>query len=168
MTFMRLAGALVTLALSASSSFADRPPFEVVRVLPETSQVLVYDRADDTHVLLAPGSMLHDYTLVELSGIGMIVERGAERITMYPKGAQDIALDLTPNHPVPSPAVFGKLPFAPGSGTVAARGGGDRPRVAAASEAEAPRARVSVAERTPRPRASGVVALPMRSALLKP
>lgn len=116
---MRLVGALAILVLAASSSYADRPPFEVVRVLQDTDQVLVFDRITHKHVLLEAGSTLDDYAVVEISGGGMIVEKQQERTAMYPLAMAEIAVSLgSPDHGN-APTIFGTVPLATTPITVA-------------------------------------------------
>ena|SRR5436190_13077536 len=104
---MRLVGVLVALVLATSTVYAEKMPFEVVRVLPETGQVLVFDRPNNTHVLLKPGDVFHDFSIVEISGIGMIVEKDQQRTAMYPRGAREIVLNLQRTDDTIQP-VFGK------------------------------------------------------------
>ena len=104
---MRLVGVVLALVLASSTAYADKMPFEVVRVLPETGQVLVFDRPNNTHVLLKPGEVFRDYSIVEISGIGMIVEKDQKRTAMYPLGAQGIVLNLQHTDDQVQP-VFGK------------------------------------------------------------
>jgi hypothetical protein len=120
---MRLAGAFLVLALATSTSFADdRPPFEVVSALPKTEQVLVFDRTNNTHVLVKPGSIIDDYAVVEINGIGMVVEKDGVRTTMYPLRAQEIVLSLETPDKNP-PAIYGKNPVKTPPANVADIGG---------------------------------------------
>jgi hypothetical protein len=108
---MRLVGVLLAVLLATSSAYADPLPFEVVRMLPETSQVLVFDRAHNTHVLLQPGAKFDDYVVVEVSGMSMTVEKQQERFVVYPKEAKFLALNLLPRDPKAPPAppvIYGK------------------------------------------------------------
>jgi hypothetical protein len=108
---MRLVGALLATLLATSAAYADKVPFEIVRMLPETQQVLVYDRAHNTHVLLQPGSQFDDYVVIEVSGIEMTVEKQQQRFTVYPREAQHLALNLLPRDPGAAPlapVIYGK------------------------------------------------------------
>jgi hypothetical protein len=112
---MRLAGILLVVALLGSATArADTPlPFEIVRMLPETNQVLVYDRAHNTHVLLQPGSMFEDYVVVDINGLGMTVEKQQQRYLVYPHEAKYLALNVLPppaNAPAPPPVIYGTSP----------------------------------------------------------
>jgi hypothetical protein len=119
---MRLVGALLATLLATSTAFADRVPFEIVRMLPETQQVLVFDRAHNTHVLLQPGSQFEDYVVIEVSGIEMIVEKQQQRYTVYPREAQHLALNLLPRDPTAAPlapVIYGKSQAVPAPTQVA-------------------------------------------------
>src|SRR5262249_20468722 len=86
---MRLVGIVVAVVLFGSTARADTPlPFEIVRMLPETNQALVLDRVHNTHVLLQPGSMFEDYVVIEISGLGMTVEKQQQRYLVYPHEAK--------------------------------------------------------------------------------
>lgn len=108
---MRLVGVLVAVVLATSTAKADPLPFEIVRMLPETSQVLVFDRAHNTHVLLQPGAKFGDYTVIQISGIDMVVEKAQERFVVYPKEAKFLALTVLPREqnaaPQP-PVIYGR------------------------------------------------------------
>lgn len=107
----RLLGVLVAVVLATSTAHADPLPFEIVRMLPETSQVLVFDRAHNTHVLLQPGATFGDYTVVSISGIDMIVEKAQERFVVYPKEAKFLALTVLPpkqNAAPQPPVIYGR------------------------------------------------------------
>jgi hypothetical protein len=115
-SYMRLVSVLVVMGLVTSTAYADKVPFEIVRMLPETTQVLVYDRAHNTHVLLQPGSQFGDYVVIEVSGIAMTVEKQQQRFTVYPREAQHLALNILPrdqNAPVQPPVIYGKSAPAP-------------------------------------------------------
>jgi hypothetical protein len=119
---MRLAGALLATLLTTSAAYADKVPFEIVRMLPETQQVLVFDRAHNTHVLLQPGSQFEDYVVIEVSGIEMTVEKQQQRFTVYPREAQHLALNLLPRDPAAAPqapVIYGKSIAAPAPTQVA-------------------------------------------------
>lgn len=105
---MRLLSLLTVSLLTATTAFADPAPlpFEVVRVLGSTKQVLVFDVQHNTHVLLAPGSKFDDYLVIDVSGIGLILERNQERFTVYPRAARGLALELEPNKAAPGPPVI--------------------------------------------------------------
>jgi len=108
---MRLAGVVLAVVLATSIANADPLPFEIVRMLPETNQVLVFDRGHNTHVLLQPGVTFGDYTVVEISGIDMIVQKGAERFVVYPKEAKFLALTVLPpkqNAAPQPPVIYGR------------------------------------------------------------
>lgn len=108
---MRLAGVVLAVVLATSTANADPLPFEIVRMLPETNQVLVFDRGHNTHVLLQPGVTFGDYTVVEISGIDMIVQKGAERFVVYPKEAKFLALTVLPpkqNAAPQPPVIYGR------------------------------------------------------------
>jgi hypothetical protein len=108
---MRLICILTVTLLAATVSADPRSlPFEIVNVLPNTQQVLVYDRAHNTHVLLAAGSNFEDYLVVEIKGIGVTMESQQERFTVYPRAAKGLALYLdeasSNNRP---PAVYSQV-----------------------------------------------------------
>ncbi len=114
---------LLTVSLLAATASADPAPlpFEVVRVLGNTKQVLVYDHAHDTHVLLAPGSKFDDYVVIDVSGIGLTLEKQQERFTVYPRAARGLALDLEPHKASPGPPViYSKTGATPAPAQVAA------------------------------------------------
>lgn len=113
---MRLTGVLLATVLATSTAYADSVPFEIVRMLPETSQVLVFDRAHNTHVLLQPGAKFDDYVVVEISGLKLIVEKAQERFVVYPREAKFLALNVLPrdqNVAPPPPVIYGKSVPAP-------------------------------------------------------
>lgn len=119
---MRLLSILTVTLFAATASADPRTlPFEVVHVLSNTQQVLVYDRAHDTHVLLTAGSSFEDYLVVEISGIGVTMESQQERFTVYPRAARGLALHLEPNENR-LPAVYSKVEPAPVPAQVADRG----------------------------------------------
>ena len=101
---------ILTVTLFAATASADPRtlPFEVVHVLGNTQQVLVYDRAHNTHVLLAAGSSFEDYLVVEIRGIGVTMESQQERFTVYPLAAQGLALHLESSENR-LPAVYSKV-----------------------------------------------------------
>ena len=111
---MRLVGILFAVVLFGSAAYADTPlPFEIVRMLPETNQVLIFDRAHNTHVLLQPGSMFEDYVVVDVSGLGMTVEKQQQRYLVYPHEAKYLALNVLPpppNAPATPPIIYGTSP----------------------------------------------------------
>lgn len=142
---------LLTVSLLAATASADPAPssplpFEVIRVLPSTKQVLVYDRALNTHVLLAPGSKIGDYAVVDVSGIGLILEKQQERFTVYPRAAKGLVLDLEPekskNNP---PVIFSKVgpDAAPVQVVAAPARQVAAPQVAARSGADAKKTRLA-------------------------
>ena len=113
---MRLAGVLLAVVLATSTAYADSVPFEIVRMLPETNQVLVFDRVHNTHVLLQPGAKFDDYVVVEISGLKLIVEKQQERFVVYPREAKYLALNVLPrdqNLAPPPPVIYGKSVPAP-------------------------------------------------------
>ncbi len=115
---MRLLCFLTVTLLAATVSADPRSlPFEIVNVLPNTQQVLVYDRVHNTHVLLAAGSNFEDYLVVEIKGIGVTMESQQERFTVYPRAAKGLALylDEASSHNRP-PAVYSQVE--PASATV--------------------------------------------------
>jgi hypothetical protein len=119
---MRLAGLLLALLLASSTAGASPLPFEIVRMLPETNQVLIFDRAHNTHVLLQPGSKFDEYVVIEVSGIDMIVEKQQERFTVYPREAKFLALNVLPreqNAPPQPPVIYGRNQPAPAATVVA-------------------------------------------------
>jgi hypothetical protein len=119
---LRLAGVLVAVVLATSTVQADPLPFEIVRMLPETSQVLVFDRVHNTHVLLQPGAKFDDYTVIEIRGIDMVVEKAQERFVVYPREAKYLALTVLPRAqnaaPLP-PVIYGRSAPAPAPAQVA-------------------------------------------------
>jgi len=157
---MRLVGVVLALVLASSTAYAEKMPFEVVRVLPETGQVLVFDRPANTHVLLKPGEVFHDYSIVEISGIGMIVEKDQKRTAMYPLGAQGIVLNLQHTDDQVEP-VFGKAQPPPAPAPVVATAKIDIPAMALQTKVEAKSARVAIEL------ASMLTAAPPRIARLK-
>jgi len=118
---MRLAPVLLFVVLATSTASADTPPlpFEIVSMLPETNQVLIYDRAHKTHVLLQPGSTFEDYTVLEIHGVDMIVEKQQQRFTVYPREAKYLSLNLYPPPPSQPPIIFTKSAAAPAPARVA-------------------------------------------------
>lgn len=142
---MRLLAALTVSLVAATASADPGPlPFEVIRVMANTQQVLVYDRAHNTHVLLAPGTTFEDYAVIEVSGIGLVVEKDKERFTVYPRAAKGLALELEPNknalpqiysttNPVPSPAQVAAASPIAAPAPVTAPTKGAAPRIAARS-----------------------------------
>lgn len=113
---MRLTGVLLAVVLASSTAYADSVPFEIVRMLPETNQVLVFDRAHNTHVLLQPGAKFDDYVVIEVSGLKLIVEKQQERFVVYPREAKFLALNVLPrdqNLAPPPPVIYGKSVPAP-------------------------------------------------------
>jgi len=108
---MRLAGVLLAVVLATSTAYAESVPFEIVRMLPETNQVLVFDRAHNTHVLLQPGAKFDDYVVIEVSGLKLTVEKQQERFVVYPREAKYLALNVLPrdqNVAPPPPVIYGK------------------------------------------------------------
>lgn len=95
--------------LAATASADPTPPvsFEVIRLMPETQQALVLDRGHNTHVLLAPGSSFDDYTVVEITGVGLTLQKQQERLVVHPRAAKGLALDLEPKKNAP-PAIYSK------------------------------------------------------------
>jgi hypothetical protein len=98
----------VTFVAATAAADPRTVPFEIVNVLPTTQQVLVYDRAHNTHVLLAAGSSFEDFLVVEISGIGVIMENQQERFTVYPRAAHGLALHLESNQNR-LPAIYSKV-----------------------------------------------------------
>jgi hypothetical protein len=96
------------MVLTASAARAERLPFEIVRLLPETHQVLVYDRANNTHVLLQPGSKFDDYVVIEVGGLDMIIEKDQQRFTVYPREARFLSLSVLPRGPAQPPVIYTK------------------------------------------------------------
>jgi hypothetical protein len=94
---MRLhAGLVLTVALAAASvahaeSAGSKLPFVVIRVMPDTDQVLVYDRVHRTHALVQPGSSIDDYRVVAVDLYDMVVESDHTRVVVYPPEAEKIA-----------------------------------------------------------------------------
>jgi hypothetical protein len=107
---------MLTVMLLAATASADphSVPFEVVHVLPDTQQVLVFDKAHNTHVLLTVGSGVGDDVVVAIDGIGMTLEtRENERFTVYPRAAQGLALNLDKSNKNELPAVYSSVDPAP-------------------------------------------------------
>jgi hypothetical protein len=103
---------MLTVTLLAATAYADTPtvPVEVVHVLPDTQQVLVYDKVKNTHVLLTVGSAVGDDVVVEIDGIGMTLENAQnERFTVYPRAAQGLALNLDKTTKSDLPAVYSSV-----------------------------------------------------------
>jgi hypothetical protein len=162
---------LLTVSLLAATASADSAPlpFEVIRVLPNTKQVLVYDRANDTHVLLAPGSKVDDYVVVEISGVGLTLEKQAERLTVYPRAAKGLVMELEPDKNRP-PVIYSKSGPAAAPAQVAAAQAPQAPQIAARTSGEAKTriatdlASLLAVDASPRGRGSS----PTRAAKLKP
>jgi hypothetical protein len=95
----------VTLVATTASAEPTALPFDVVNVLPNTKQVLIFDRAHNTHVLLTAGSDFESYVVVEINGIGVTMEHLQERFTVYPRAAQGLALHLEADKSRP-PAIY--------------------------------------------------------------
>jgi hypothetical protein len=115
---MRLVGIALAVVLSTSTAYANTNPlpFDIVRMLPETKQVLVYDRASNKHVLLEPGATFDDYVIIDISGFEMIVEKEQQRFAVYPRDAKLLALSVLPrdlNTPARPPVIYGKSVPAP-------------------------------------------------------
>lgn len=107
---MRLLCILTVMLLAATASADSRTvPFEIVNVMPSTQQVLVFDRAHNTHVLLAAGSTFEDYLVVEVRGIGVTMEREQERFTVYPRAAQGLVLYLDESNQNRPPAIYSQV-----------------------------------------------------------
>ena len=105
---MRLVGVVLALVLASSAAYAERLPFEIVRLLPETDQVLVYDRANHTHVLLQPGSKFEDYTVIDVGGLDMVIEKDQQRFTVYPREAKFLSLSVLPRAATQPPVIYTK------------------------------------------------------------
>src|SRR5688572_19436072 len=52
-----------------------RVPFRVVKLLPETSQALVYDQDRRAHVLVTEGDTLSGFSVVEVDDDHMVIAR---------------------------------------------------------------------------------------------
>ncbi|CAN5694183.1 hypothetical protein BH11MYX2_BH11MYX2_28020 [soil metagenome] len=103
---------LLTVTLLAATASADTRsvPFEVVHVLPDTQQVLVFDNERNTHVLLTVGSAVGDDIVVAIDGIGMTLEtRENDRFTVYPRAALGLALNLDKGNKNDLPAVYSTI-----------------------------------------------------------
>jgi len=98
---------MVSLLAATASADTGPIPFEVIRLLPETQQALVFDRGHNTHVLLAPGSTFDDYIVVEITGVGLTLQKQQERVTVHPRAAKGLALELEPKKGAP-PAIYSK------------------------------------------------------------
>jgi hypothetical protein len=159
---MRLAGVFVVLILATSTAYAGDPlPFEIVRMLPETNQVLVYDRAHNTHLLLQPGSTFEDYTVIEVGGLDMVIEKDQQRFTVYPREAKYLSLNLYPRAVTTQPPIiFGKSAPAPAPTKVADTKTTDA-KVKAANE-------LAIAMTTQPPRARPTLSAPVLSSKLAP
>lgn len=145
---MRLSGVLLAVVLATSTAYADSVPFEIVRMLPETNQVLVFDRAHNTHVLLQPGAKFDDYTVIEVSGLKLTVEKQQERFVVYPREAKYLALNVLPrdqNIAPPPPVIYGKSVPAAIQGQVAAATPVAVPPIAATPVAVTPVAATPIA-----------------------
>lgn len=97
---MRLVSAFLFVALTGSAVIADeaRPadpkpevtkkkvPYRVVKTLPETGQVLLFDRNHGTHVVAEVGQALEGYTVDEIDDdeVTLIAESGATVILASP------------------------------------------------------------------------------------
>lgn len=130
---MRLLSFVMVSLLAATASADPTPPvsFEVIRLMPETQQALVFDRGHNTHVLLAPGSTFDDFTVVEISGVGLTLQKQQERLVVHPRAAKGLALDLEPRKNAP-PAIYSKTtPAAPDPVAVAPVSTPKAPQVAA-------------------------------------
>ncbi len=110
MRLLYLATATLLAATSSASASPDtQVPFEIVNVLAGTQQVLIYDRAHNTHLLLAPGSTIDDYFVVEISGIGMTVEKDKHQFKVYPRAARGLALYLDDRPTSRPPAIYSTM-----------------------------------------------------------
>ncbi len=131
---MRLLGVLLTLVLATSRTFADPVPFEIVHLLSDTGQVLVFDRAHNTHVLLQPGSQFGDYTVIEINDVSMTVEKQQERFVVYPREARTLTLTVYATAASKDPVLFSTT--APGPARVAdAKAPGAKPAASAKAAA---------------------------------
>jgi hypothetical protein len=112
---------LLTVSLLAGTASADtsKLSFEVVRLLPETNQALVFDRGHNTHVLLTAGATFEDYVVVEISGVGLTLQKQQERFTVHPIAAKGLALDLEPKKNA-LPVIYSNQKPTPGPAQVAA------------------------------------------------
>lgn len=108
----------VTLLAATASADPSALPFDVVNVLPTTQQVLVFDRANNAHVLLTAGSTIDNYVVVEINGIGVTMEHQQERFTVYPRAARGLALHLESDKTRP-PAIYSVVEPAPAPTLVA-------------------------------------------------
>lgn len=103
----------VTLLTATASASPRTLPFEIVTVLPDTHQVLVLDKVHNTHLLLGVGSTFEDNLIVEINGIGVLMESNQEQFIVYPKAAKGLALELRDPHRVRLPTIYGKVELVP-------------------------------------------------------
>lgn len=97
---MRLVSAVLFLALTGSGALADeakpadskpevmrhKVPFRVVKMLPETGQVLLFDRDHGSHVVAEVGQMLDGYRVDDLDDetVTLVAENGTQIILAAP------------------------------------------------------------------------------------
>jgi hypothetical protein len=72
-------------------------PFRVVKLLPETGQVLVYDQERHAHVLVAEGEVISGFTVVEVDEDSLVVARdGRELVLIADPRAPQLAPGVAP------------------------------------------------------------------------
>src|SRR5688500_16157341 len=97
---MRLVSAVLFVALTGSWAFAEEPkpadpkpevtkkkvPYRVVKILPETGQVLLFDRKQGNHVVAEVGQALDGYTVDEIDDdeVTLVADSGAHVILTAP------------------------------------------------------------------------------------
>jgi hypothetical protein len=70
-----------------------RVPFRVVKLLPETSQALVYDQDRRAHVLVAEGDTVGGFSVVEIDDDHLVVSREGREVVLVadPRAPQPVA-----------------------------------------------------------------------------
>lgn len=121
---MRLVRAVLFVALTGSWALADeakpadpqpevakgKVPYRVVEMLPETGQVLLFDRIHGTHVVAEVGQYLEGYLVDEIAGdeVTLVADNGAHIILTAP---------LPPRRPIARKAPAAEREAAPSSAT---------------------------------------------------
>lgn len=180
---MRLVSAILFVALTGAWALADeakpadpkpeltktKVPYRVVKMLPETGQVLLYDRDHASHVVAEVGQTLDGYLVDEIADdeVTLVAENGTQVILAAPppprvrRAASAPATPAAPHEPA-SPAVSADAmpidpyaepepPRAPGDGGV---------RVASAAPAAAPTPAPASSAPSPAPAITSTTAAP--------
>lgn len=154
---MRLVAALLFVALTGTASLADeakpadpkpevtrgKVPLRVVRMLPETRQVLLHDKNRGTHVVAEVGQEVDGYIVDEIEGdeVTLVAPSGAEVILTAPeiswrrRAAERKAAARTGNPAEPTPAATGAAATLTGALAPTATPAGASPSAAATGPA---------------------------------